>query len=229
MSLPLKTLKFAEKSYNCEVVNFPLEAEVKGLSETERQQVVLEFREKARKLARSILRKWHSRMDLQEIDSIVDLSLCEAIKRFDPTRGVGFMTFLYYHLKGNLVRAVTEAANLNMVCDFSSEDGEGDAMRPVNAIEIAAALSGNDRTLPDEKIYKQQLIDISQSACSKLDKLEQEVISRLYIHEEQLIDIAASLGYSRCHISRVKRKAIETLQNQLSEVLGEKFKQEEIK
>lgn len=30
------------------------------------------------------------------------------------------------------------------------------------------------------------------------------------------MDIAATLGYSRCHISRVKKKALETLYNELS-------------
>jgi hypothetical protein len=42
------------------------------------------------------------------------------------------------------------------------------------------------------------------------------VIERIYLKGQQLMDIARSLGYSRCHISRVKRKALETLYDDLT-------------
>ena len=54
------------------------------LTPYQQEALVMKYRAKARKLGRSMLRRWHSRMELDEIDSIVDLSLCEAVKRFDP-------------------------------------------------------------------------------------------------------------------------------------------------
>jgi len=200
------------------------------LSEEDREELVIEFRMKARKLGRSILRKWHARLDLQEVDSVVDLSLCEAVRRFDPTKGASFMTFLYYHLKGNLIRTVSAAANASgyrvagdnfeEVSEYQFSQG-----RSVNAIEVAEALSGTEVETPDEALFKKELIELSLAACKKLDTLEQQVIERLYIDEEQLMDIAHSLGYSRCHISRVKKKALEALQTSIQARLG--IKQEE--
>ncbi len=187
------------------------------LSEDQRQELVLEFRLKARKLGRSILRKWHARMDLQEVDSIVDLSLCEAVKRFDPTKGASFMTFLYYHLKGNLIRAVSAAANANVVP--TEEEGLDDQPNSFTAIDVAEALCNHENTLPDEVLFKKQLVDLSHQACARLDELEKEVIYRIYIEGQQLMDIAHSLGYSRCHISRVKKKALETLQSDMTHSL----------
>lgn len=184
-----------------------------GLSEDDRQQLVVEFRLKARKLGRSILRKWHARMDLEEVDSIVDLSLCEAVKRFDPSKGATFMTFLYYHLKGNLIRAVSAAANANVI---PGAEGEGEEVRCVNAIDVAEALCNSERLLPDEVLFKKQLVRLSKDACSRLDPLEKEVIERIYLGGQQLMDIAHSLGYSRCHISRVKKKALETLNQDMT-------------
>lgn len=201
------------------------------LSESEKEELVLTFRLKARKLARSILRKWHARLELQEVDSVVDLSLCEAVRRFNPKMGASFMTFLFYHLRGNLIRAVSSAAaahmmplnDLESVLGYKDEGDKGSAANPargINAIEVAEALCGNDYPMPDELVFKKELIDLSQRACSKLDDLAREVISRIYIQGQQLIDIANSLGYSRCHISRVKKKALETLYNDLSELMG---------
>lgn len=199
-------------------------------SDDSKGDLVLRYRMKARKLARSILRKWHSRLDLQEVDSIVDLSLCEAVARYNPEKGASFMTFLFYHLRGNLIRAVSYAASANALpigddattAGSVKSDARANALyRGASASEIAEALCGQDRTLPDEQLFMKQLVSLSQSACSKLDALEQEVIDRIYLQEQQLMDIANTLGYSRCHISRVKRKALEALYNELSSNMGE--------
>lgn len=227
-------IKFkSNKAKNAKVIDIKRSKSPKfsGLTEKQRDQIVINYRLKARKLARSILRRWHARMDLNEVDSIVDLSLCESAKRFNPTVGASFMTFLFYHLRGNLIRAVSAAANSNLVpladiennfAQYEEGDmaGKNSAAVAVNAIEIAEALCGNDFPLPDEIVYKRELVKMSADACSKLDNLAKEVISRIYLQGQQLIDIANSLGYSRCHISRVKKKALETLFEDMSGSVG---------
>lgn len=199
------------------------------LSPLQQEALIVKYRLKARKLGRSILRRWHSRMDLDEVDSIVDLSLCEAVKRFDPFKGASFMTFLFYHLKGNLVRAVASAAAASSLPVRLAEFGEAfsdefDAETPIahgmNASEIAEAVTSQDSPLPDEALWKKQLNDCSSLACEKLDSLEREIIKRIFVHEQQIIDIAAALGYSRCHISRVKKKALDTLHDELRVVMN---------
>lgn len=195
-------------------------------SPVQQEALIVKYRLKARKLGRSILRRWHSRMDLDEVDSIVDLSLCEAVKRFDPAKGASFMTFLFYHLKGNLVRAVSTAVATSSIPVFNQDEvnlpsGEpehlfGHQFRPLNSSEVAEALASQDVPLPDELLWRKELHSQSSLACDKLDPLEREIIKRIFVQEQQIMDIAASLGYSRCHISRVKRKALETLYDELS-------------
>ena len=198
-----------------------------SLSKKKRNETIIEFRVKARKLARSILRRWHARLDLEEVDSIVDLSLCEAVKRFDPTKGASFMTFLYYHLKGNLIRTVSAAANANVVPILDSHDPHADTGSTITALEVVEAVSGTDQRQPDELLLKKQLVDLSKNACSKLDPLERQVIERLYLKGEQLMSIAQSLGYSRCHISRVKKKALENLHDEMDRSLEGKFQDDQ--
>lgn len=189
------------------------------LSQYEQEELVLEFRVKARKLGRSILRKWHARLDLQEVDSIVDLSLCEAVRRFDPEKGASFMTFLYYHLKGNLIRAVSSAAQANFIPGLDTEREREEDGPAITALEVVEAISGTDQRQPDELLLQKELVDLSKDACTRLDPLEQQVIERLYLQGEQLMHIANTLGYSRCHISRVKKKALEHLQSDLDRML----------
>lgn len=191
----------------------------------QQEALILKYRLKARKLGRSILRRWHARMDLDEVDSLVDLSLCEAVKRFNPSKGASFMTFLFYHLKGNLIRSVAAAAAYTtlptgMLNDADNTQLEGDLMgefsiRGLNSAEMAEAVSSQDAPQPDEALWRKQLHSQSSLACEKLDALEQEIIKRIFIQEQQIMDIAQSLGYSRCHISRVKKKALETLHDEL--------------
>jgi AraC-like DNA-binding protein len=87
-------------------------------------------------------------------------------------------------------------------------------------MEVAEALSSQEFVSPDESLLKRQVAHISEAACLRLDPLEREVIMRIFLNEEQLMDIAQSLGYSRCHISRVKKKALETLYHELAPTLG---------
>lgn len=191
----------------------------------QQEALILKYRLKARKLGRSILRRWHARMDLDEVDSLVDLSLCEAVKRFNPNKGASFMTFLFYHLKGNLVRSVAAAAASTSLPSGVLDEGAmsrseveliGEmSVRSLNTADIAEAISSQDAPQPDEALWRKELNSQSSLACEKLDELEREIIKRIFIQEQQIMDIAASLGYSRCHISRVKKKALETLYDEL--------------
>lgn len=224
--LPLNLRQGRKPVRKAKVIELPVrrrKTKPKTLSPRQQENIIIEHRAKARKLGRSILRKWHARLDLEEVDSIVDLSLCEAVRRFNPTKGASFMTFLYYHLRGNLIRAVTTAATANSIPlpdpEISEvqahESNQRNPYHAASAIEVAEALCGHDHPLPDELLFKKELVDLSQKACEKLDALEKQVINGVYLEEKQLIDVAAALGYSRCHISRVKRRALETLFNEL--------------
>jgi len=198
----------------------------KGTSRRERTELVVGYRLKARKLARSILRRWHARLDVGEVDSIVDLSLCEAVQRFSPEKGASFMTFMFFHLRGNLIRAVAGSVTAYSLLGADAEDYLDDGATPgrtVNAAEVARALFNNDHSSPDEELFRKQLASISADAFDRLDPLEREVIRRIFLAEEQLLDIADHLGYSRCHISRVKKRALETLYHELRDSLGDEL------
>jgi RNA polymerase sigma factor (sigma-70 family) len=204
------------------------------LSEQEIAELILKYRVKARKLARCILRQWHSRLDLEDVDSVVDLSLVESARRFDPSYGASFMTFLYFHLRGNLIRAVSEAVTGNGVIDADDEDthravsGTPGTPTPRTKAKVARASDVNEvyynsaeNTTPDDLLQQSEIARITREACEKLDPLEREIIVRIFLDEQQLVNVAESLGFSRCHISRLKKRALEALALHLSSVKEE--------
>lgn len=199
--------------------------------QTELDKLVLDHRENGRKLARSMLSKWHVRMPADEIDSVVDLTLCETALRFDPTRGASFMTFFFYHLRGHLVRTVTEAAQAtNIFLAFAEKTGI-DAKEWNTASEQALlaympdhlTYHGIDEESPEEILLRKEKMKVCRDSCAHLDALELEVLERSYANDESLVTVSKSLGYSRCHISRVKKRALEKVKRALHKISGEAF------
>lgn len=205
-----------------------------GLSDAEVEALILEHRENGRKLSRSILRRWRVRMPAEEIDSIVDLALCEAARRYSPDKGAAFMTFLFYHLRGHLVRSVARAAQATNVFLAYGQQGEVESTEwqhvssePLWSFAPDHLLFGQrDAETPENVVLRQEKIDQCRDAVARLDELEKEVITRSYASEQPLVDIARSLGYSRCHISRVKKSALDRLKVIIAESRGEEDEQE---
>lgn len=190
------------------------------------EELILTHRPSARKLSRSLLRAWRARLDLQELDSLVDLALCEAASRFNPRKGASFMTFLYYHLRGFLIKFIKESLkNSNMLVNYNDlEEGQAEsnsASKVTNFNDVAQALCNFDQPLPDEIVYRNEVSKISNQACAKLDNLEKEVVYRLFVLEQSVIDIADTLNYSRCHVSRIKKKVLKQLQSDLNGALND--------
>lgn len=184
------------------------------------EQLILDHRENGRKLSRSILRRWRVHMPGEEIDSIVDLALCEAAQRFSAKKGASFMTFFFYHLRGHLVRAVTRATQAATILNGPKELDESETT--LDIISSYGTFIDNelnaqrDQENPEQIILRREKILSCRDALSVLDELEQVVLERSYSDDETLVDIAKSLGYSRCHISRVKKAAMIRIKNVLS-------------
>lgn len=187
--------------------------------------LVLNHRENGRKLGRSILRRWRVRMPTDEIDSIVDLALCEAAQRYSSEKGASFMTFFFYHLRGHLVRSVARAAqSSNIFMAFGESAGmdvgdwhDVDAQALWGYLPDNSVFGNREVENPENQVIQNETIQECRTAVSKLDTLEQQILQRSFTEEQPLVDIAKSLGYSRCHISRVKKSALDQLKITLSQ------------
>lgn len=190
----------------------------KALSGEQLNRLILDHRENGRKLARSLLRRWHARMNPEEVDSIVDITLCEAALRYSPNHGASFMTFFFYHLRGCLVRAVAGAVNATNLTYALAHQPSSESFDNNHASGADSFVYPEFNTFgvqfsesPEQLLIQKETQQTCRKACEQLDELENEVIIRSFENQESLVDIARSLGYSRCHISRVKKKALSRL------------------
>lgn len=187
------------------------------------KELILSHRENGRKLGRSILKRWNIRLHSDEIDSMVDYALCDAATRYRFDKGASFMTFFYYHLRGHLVRMVADAASTSSLF-VSSSTSNGNDLTDYSSISSGAymlpeAVVARQKCFetPEDFLLKKEELELCQGQIRKLDTVEQEVVARSYATDEALVDIAKSLGYSRCHVSRVKKRALAKLKRMLAQ------------
>lgn len=187
------------------------------------EELILSHRDNGRKLGRSMLKRWNIKLHADEIDSMVDYALCDAANRYCFDKGASFMTFFYYHLRGHLVRLVADAANTSNIFISSATSNGGELTDYLSTSSDAyvlpetAAVKQKSFETPEDYLLKKEELEFCQGQVRKLDVLEQEVVARSYATDEALVDIAKSLGYSRCHVSRVKKRALAKLKRLLAQ------------
>ena len=223
-------LKFAGKDESSfSPVGSPTKAKVRKLcdaphlpqktsSPAAREKLTLQYRDAARKLALSMISKWKCRIERDELQSVIDLALCEAATRYNHSHGAGFMTFLYYHLKGKLIKTIVQRADRALVFieDYESSrlavsgDDEFCNVRSVEWLCLATQAQSNHLEA-DDALYRQQLIDICHKACERLRGIEREVIWQIYFQNKELSQVTSEMGYSRGHLFRVRMRALNKI------------------
>ena len=212
MGLAALEEKIEEKKEGEEAPEGPF---VRKLSNERFEEIVLEHREHGRRLAWSFLSSWRVRLHHDEVTSIVGAALCEAAHRFDESRGVAFKTFLFYHLRGMLLKEIARAVSEQRVLQYVpgsslSETAPGESMG-----QSMAESHSVEQDDPEKIVERQELANICLEACKELDELEREIVLRHYVYDEPLIEIAEDLKYCRCHISRVKSRGLSKLEHHL--------------
>lgn len=188
------------------------------MSRDEMETVVLEHREHGARLAWSFLKEWRIRLPADEVISVVGAALCQAAYNFDPSRGVAFKTFLYYHLRGMLIKEITQMLQDRKMYEAAVEDPSASAATIDQLTHSVWPFRLVESNTPEKSYEKNEVSNICWTACAQLDPLEQEIVIRQFVNDETLIDIAKDLEYCRCHISRVKSRAIKKMR----EFLGAK-------
>lgn len=164
------------------------------------------------KLAWKLLGSWNARLPEDEVRSLVGISICEARKNYKPNMGTQFQTFLFYHLRGRLLREISSLVKyrryqFNLTEEMAQDKAEDDGASYFNPI--------SEEKNPEELLLEQEASTFFNDAMGSLDWLEGEVVQRHCISGESLLDIASELDYCRCHLSRVKTRAMRKLRSKV--------------
>lgn len=192
----------------------------KKLSSKKRDQIIVEHQEHGKRLAWSFLKSWRIRMNPDEVVSVVGAALCEAAVRFDPSKGVAFKTFFFYHLRGMLLKEISRMIQEQKVLKLMPGSTNTETL-PTETATFGWNMSTIENNNPERIIEKRQVASACWEACAQLDPLEQEVLIRYFVYDEPLVHIAEELEYCRCHISRVKSRALGRMGEILSKAVHE--------
>jgi|GEM_PF-3756940 len=175
--------------------------------------LIIKYRLDALKIAKSLAKKWNYWVDYQELQSVVDLSLCEAAKNFDELKGASFLTFLYYYLKGNMIKLIKATSNIQYV---SIDEVDLDYI----SNSLASTNSSLDNLQPDTILIKKELASLSNKVVANLDYFQQEVIKNFYSEQKTITQLASDLGYSRGHVMRIKSQTLGNIKEVFDDLLS---------
>ncbi len=192
---------------------------LRPLSRDEIDTLIVSHTEHGERLARSFLNRWRVRMKPDEITSVVGMALCEAANRFDTSKGVAFKTFFFYHMRGMLIKEIIRLVEDQRVYQPFPQSDSGEASESQLIAASHWPLPVVEQRTPENLMQRSQLSTVCWEACLELDELEREVVIRYFIFDEALNTIARELKYCRCHISRVKSRALATLSKAIKDRL----------
>ena len=182
--------------------------------------LILFHRAAARKMAQRLLIHWNARIEDEEIGSIADLALCEAAKCYDERKGAGFSTYLFFYLRGFLIREIStrrrnflsfkEEATLDHLI---SKDFQDDP-----SMDNAFDFFQQQAFKPDDALYSKELQNACGRAVQNLSDLERKIVLRVHVFDFKVAAVARQLGYSRGRISEIRRQAFFKLRENLEPV-----------
>lgn len=129
------------------------------LSETERAQLIEQYQPYVRKLARQTFVKLGGKFDLEDLVSYGTLGLLEAAERYNPQRGVSFLTFSHYRIKGAIFDGLKQMGLPPRVVNKQISKFERNANALLQAASDDETGESAGRSVNDEVKRVEQLID----------------------------------------------------------------------
>ncbi|MEW6547310.1 MAG: RNA polymerase sporulation sigma factor SigK [Bacillota bacterium] len=168
------------------------------------------------RLVAHIVKKFEStREDVEDLISVGNLGLMKAIDTYDPARGTKLATYAAKCVENEILmhlRSRKKARKEVSLHDPIGVDREG------NEVTLMEVLTSEEEAVPD-------LVDSLWQRCrvrewlEALPRKEREVLERRYglrdgIKQTQR-DIARQMGISRSYVSRIEKRAIQTMNSLL--------------
>ena len=194
------------------------------------EQLILTHRETGRKFGRTVLRKWGAQMSDDEFESAVDLAICEAARSYSPEQGASFSTFLFYYVRGTLIKVIKSSVTARKVAraaffsvagneltklDFEENAGNETPLKDLEAVE------SREYESPEERALRFERIRLVRESLEKLGENERRVLTSLYHEGKTPNEMVREFGWSRQFIARVKNQGIQQLKRLLAESHGE--------
>ncbi|MGB6986441.1 MAG: sigma-70 family RNA polymerase sigma factor [Candidatus Aquilonibacter sp.] len=210
---------------------------------SDREQIIHQYRYLCTRGARKFMRDGVDRRDLEQVAAI---GLIKATDRFDPKIGTPFEAYAWMLVLGELmhyvrdseraVRAPRRVRELERRCGAAERELWATLGREPKAYELAIQLGVPEDELREMMRYREEGIPLSvdalrpyeqlslsytidnhldrvliESGLEQLSTVEREILREIYENDTPVCEIAHRLGYSRRHITRLHRGALQKL------------------
>lgn len=168
------------------------------------------------RLVAHIVKKYdHGKVDTDDLISIGTIGLIKGIQTFKPDKGVRLATYAARCIENEILMHMRSQRKVSKDVSIHEPIGHDKEGNEVSLIDIL----GTDDDEIVEGIQFRMDRDQVYSGLSILDEREREIIwARFglpYGTEKTQREIARELGISRSYVSRIEKRAIEKLQEQM--------------
>ena len=179
------------------------------ISSQSRQELILENRQLAFRMVKSMLRRISVDLWPEEVQSIADMALCEAALRYQSVPGATFNTYSFYFLKAEIRKSLRlqMSARIESACN-GVEESEGDDNFEST---IESQVSAGTDSCPEHRAAMGEVRKFGFTKFGNLNKVERAIFVGTFVHEKTMSDMAKELGYSRGHLFAVRKSAEEKL------------------
>lgn len=172
-------------------------------------------------------------MELEDLIAEANAGLIEASKRWDPDRGVRFISFAVDWIRQSIITSLNRHTRLvrlpaNQLKDMRKHDGKISAENRVSFSDPVSSDSGDDRTLEDTigtesetdtEADNTHLKFLISKAISKLPSAHQEIIKLRFSidtdYEMSSEELAEKFGYTKTRINQIIRQGLTKMKDDL--------------
>lgn len=200
----------------------------------------------AHAIAAELLKGCPPNIQRGDLDRAAELGLVQAANSYDASRGISFVTYAYYRIRGAVydelrqtrrVNKFEEAANEYMK-DYTSNmppavtPGAGELKNVASRVVISYLLSidslshepaSKTTESPIERMLRKERQQTIHRALGELPKRTREVLEGYYFQDLSLKQIGYRMGISESRVSRIHAKGLEQMRAVLNALRAAKL------
>ena len=156
--------------------------------------------------------------DLDDLISIGTIGLIKAVSTYDMTKGSRLATYAARCIDNELLMMLRSRKKFSREVSLYEPIGTDKEGNEIHLLDIVEA---NEQDITDQCIHKERILQLYGCLREVLSPLEYEVIKYRYglFGEKELTQRALGkrLGISRSYVSRIEKRALEKLRQELQD------------
>ncbi len=191
----------------------------------------------------SIIGKYSSRYDREDLYQVAMMGLMDAYRHYDSSYDVKFSSYAYYYIVGEVNRYIRESSGLKVSRELirlkreilkAKEVMEQKLGREPSTLEISLFLEVEESIILDALSATEEVKELDESSdyqksydensptlmdlrneIMKLSEEEKQLLFHRYYQDSTQMETAQVLGMSQVQVSRKEGKILQKLRNQL--------------